>query len=200
MKVQKIPVVLTRKEVERLIEVAEKDIKISRTEHQKFNAVRNAALLRLAFSTGLRVQELCNLNIDSLFPEEKTLKVRLGKFGNEEYQPFKKPETWKALEGYIPLREKVDGKGVALFISFYGQRILARQINRYLKDYAKRARISKSVHSHILRHSAATELLRKCGNLAMVQKFLRHKNIASTAIYCHIVKDDLVAELVKANL
>ena len=120
MKSQKIPVVLTREEVERLISTAEKDIVISQNAHQRFNAIRNMAILRLFWSTGLRMSELCNLNLNCLFPEEHQIKVRKGKFGNEDYQPVKRKETWQAIERYLVLRESIPGKGEALFISFYG--------------------------------------------------------------------------------
>ncbi len=200
MKSQRIPVVLTRQEVESLITVAEKDIETSQTAHQRFNAVRNVAILRLFWSTGLRVQEACNLNLNSIFPEEKRIKVRFGKFGNNDYQRIQKKETWEALEEYLLLRNEVDGKGQALFISFYGQRILARQMNRYLKGYASQARIPKNVHAHTLRHSFLTEYWTKTNNLLATQKVARHKNIASTLIYTHIYDKDIEEGLIRANL
>lgn len=200
MKSQRIPTVLVRKEVEALIALAEKDIETSQTAHQRFNATRNASILRLFWSTGLRVTELANLNLDCIFPEEQRLKIRLGKFGNNSYQPVKRPETWKALERYLTLREGIEGKGKALFISFYGQRILARQIGRYLKDYAKRAGIKKNVFPHVLRHSFLSEYYNVTNDLLATQRVARHKSIESTRIYIHINDKVVVDGLVKANL
>lgn len=196
----KIPVVLTREEVESLIEVAEKDIKTSLNDHQRFNATRNVAVIRLLWSSGLRVQELANLNVDSIFPEEKRLKIQDGKFGNNDYQPVRKKETWEALERYSVLREKVDGRGSALFLSFYGQRIKARQIARDLKVYGSQAGVRKNVHPHTIRHTFGTEFYQATHDLLATQRALRHKRVSSTEIYCHIVKDDIEKGLVKADL
>ena len=159
-KQQKIPVVLTREEVNKIIEVAEQDIESSQTGHKRFNATRNTAILRLAFSTGLRTQELCNLNVESIFPEEKRLKVREGKFQNSDYQEIRKEETWESLKRYLPFRKQVDGSGPALFLSYYGQRLKGRQFSRDLKKYGKRAGIKKNVHPHCLRHSFLSEFYR----------------------------------------
>ncbi len=200
MKSQKIPVVLTREEVENLIEVAEQDIETSRTAHQRFNAVRNVAILRLFWSTGLRVQELANLNVDSLFPSEKRLKIREGKFGNNDYQPISRNETWDSIEKYQVLREQVDGKGPALFLSFFGQRIRGRQINRDLKKYGKLAGIQKNIHAHCLRHSFGSEYYNKTNDLNRTKEIMRHRSISSTEIYLHTTKTRLVEGLVEANL
>lgn len=200
MKSQRIPTVLVRAEIEALIALAEEDIETSQTAHKRFNATRNASILRLFWSTGLRVTELANLNLESVFPEEQRLKIRLGKFGNNSYQPVKRPDTWKALEKYLALREGIEGKGSALFISFYGQRILARQIGRYLKDYARRAGIRKNVFPHVLRHSFLSEYYNVTNDLLATQRVARHKSIESTKIYIHIHDKVVVDGLVKANL
>ena len=200
MKSQRIPIVLTREEVNSLIAIAEKDIESSQNKHQRFNSIRNVAVLRLFWSTGLRVQELANLDVDSIFPEEKRLKVRNGKFGNNDYQPVTKKETWEALERYLPFREQVDGRGPSLFLSFYGQRILPRQIARDLKDYGKRAGIKKNVHPHTLRHSFGTEYYRKTNALNRTKEIMRHRSISSTEIYLHTTKERLAEGLVEANL
>lgn len=200
MKSQKIPVVLTREEVEDLIATAERDIETSQSEHKRFNAVRNASILRLLWSTGLRVQELANLNMDNIFPQENRIKIRNGKFGNNDYQPVKKRETWEALERYLLLRNEVDLKGPALFISFYGQRILARQIARDLKGYGKRAGLSKNVHPHCLRHSFGSEYYRITNDLHRTKEIMRHRSISSTEIYLHTTKERLAEGLVEANL
>ncbi len=200
MRAQRIPTVLNRKEVEWLIAIAEHDIETSETEHERFNATRNVAILRLAFSTGLRIGEIYNLNVDSIFPEEQRLKIVDGKFGNNDYQAIRKKETWGALEKYLPLRDTVEGKGPALFISFHGQRIQDRQFSRDLKRYALRASITKNVHPHCLRHSFLSEFYRVTKDIVATQKVARHKDISSTMIYTHIYDQDIVDGLVQANL
>ena len=196
----RVPTVLTRQEVEAIQAVTLRDQEKAESPHQRFNAVRNEAILRLLYSTGLRVQELCNLNLDSVMLNERQLKVRKGKFGDSSYQLVEKQETLDSLASYLDLRQEVNHKGEAFFVSFYGQRILARQINRYLKDYARRAGVKKNTHAHIFRHSFGTELYRRTKDLRMVQRVLRHKRLATTEIYTHIVLDDVKAGLRKADL
>lgn len=195
----KVPVVLTRQEVEWLIAVPVQDSQ-TQDPHKKFNAIRNEALLRLLFSTGLRISEACNLNRDNIFFEEQCLKVREGKGGNEEYQPLTKQSTLDSLKKYLKAREQIEGKGQAFFISFYGHRLLPRQVNRYLKDYARRAGIGKNVHAHCFRHSFATEMYRRTGHLEWVQRALRHVSIQTTQIYAKVVKTDVEKALEVADL
>jgi len=196
----RVPEVLTRDEIKRIQAIPKEDLKKAKSEHQQFNAIRNLAVLRLLTSTGLRVSEVCNLNLKNVLLGEKQLKIREGKFGNEDYQPISNNETIESLRGYLAEREKIPGKGEAFFISYFGQRILPRQIRRYVKDYAIRASITKSVHPHSFRHTFATELLRATGNLRLVQVALRHKRISSTEIYTHIAKPELTEALEKAGL
>ena len=96
----KIPIILTRKELMRLIAVPEADIESASSQHQLFNSIRNAAMLRLLCSSGLRIQELANLNRSNIFPQEQRIKVRQGKKGNEDYIPVVNDATWKSLERY----------------------------------------------------------------------------------------------------
>ncbi len=83
----KIPIILTREELMRLITIPVGDIETASNDHRKFNAVRNTAMLRLLCSMGLRIQELANLNRSNIFPQEQRIKVRQGKKGNEDYIP-----------------------------------------------------------------------------------------------------------------
>ena len=196
----KIPIILTRKELMRLIAVPEADIESASSQHQLFNSIRNAAMLRLLCSSGLRIQELANLNRSNIFPQEQRIKVRQGKKGNEDYIPVVNDATWKSLERYEKIRETIPGTGEAYFVGWNGQRIVPRQVNRYLKDYASRAKISKNVHAHILRHSFGTLFYKATQDLVKTQLALRHKDISSTMIYVHIEKESVIEGLKLANL
>lgn len=196
----KIPIILTRKELMRLIAVPVGDIETAGNQHQLFNSIRNAAILRLLCSSGLRIQELANLNRGNVFPQEKRIKVRQGKRNNDDYVPVVSDATWRSLERYEKIRETISGTGEAYFVGWNGQRILARQVNRYLKGYASQAGISKNVHAHILRHSFGTLFYRATQDLVKTQLALRHKDISSTMIYVHIEKEAVIEGLRLANL
>jgi len=217
MKKQKTPVVLTREEVEKLIGVGgeleglykkrlrEEKLKgskyLSYLKNTIFLAIRNGAIIRLLFSTGIRNSEACNLNDEDIYFEENRIKIRQGKRGNDEYQPLTKDETWKELRRYLRARKAFRyNKENAFFIGKNGERVRPRELQRFIKYYAKLAGIQKKVYPHILRHSFATEYLRATGNLRQTQNALRHKNLMSTIIYTYVSKDDVANGLKTANL
>jgi len=184
----------------RLVAVPEDDIETASNDHQFFNSIRNVAILRLLCSTGLRIQELANLNRSNIFPQEQRIKVRQGKKGNDDYIPIVNDATWQALERYEKIRETIPGTGEAYFVGWNGQRVLSRQVNRHLKDYGKRAGILKNIHAHILRHSFGTLFYKATRDLAKTQLALRHRDISSTMIYVHIEKEAVIEGLKLAGL
>ncbi len=196
----KIPTILTREELMRLIAIPVSDIETASNQHQLLNSIRNEAILRLLCSTGLRIQELANLSCSNIFPQEQRIKVRKGKRNNDDYIPIVNDATWQALERYEKIRETIPGTGEAYFVGWNGQRILPRQVNRHLKDYAFRAKISKNVHAHILRHSFGTLFYKAPQDSVKTQLALRHKDISSTMIYIHIEKESVIEGLKLANL
>jgi len=157
-------------------------------------SLRDMALLRLFFSTGLRVSELASL------PRELNLKsdefsVR-GK-GDKVRVVFLSDDAKEAIKLYLDKRGDVDD---ALFIQHSPQqkvagkktlRLTARSIERIVKHYAIKAGISKKVTPHVIRHSFATDLLQNGADLRSVQMLLGHANIATTQIYTHITDKHL---------
>ena len=164
-----------------------------------FRPVRDLTIVKLFLSTGLRVQELVNLNIEDLDIEEKQLKVRQGKRGNDEYQPIINGKTLEWLNKWLELRKQVNS-GDPLFISSRGHRINTDEVRKIVHKACRVAGLPDWISCHTFRHSAATILLRKSSNLVLVQRFLRHRSIATTSIYCNIVKDDVAAGLELAGL
>ncbi|MBU1616737.1 MAG: tyrosine-type recombinase/integrase, partial [Candidatus Margulisbacteria bacterium] len=85
----------------------------------------------------------------------------------------------------------VGRKSQALFLGRLGTRLTARQIERLIKFYAKKAGINKKVTPHTLRHSFATHLLDGGADLRMVQELLGHVSLSTTQVYTHVTKDRL---------
>jgi len=217
MKRQKTPVVLTREEIKKLIEVGAgleglykkklKEEKLKGTKYLSylknniFLAITHQTIIRLLFSTGIRNNEACNLNNEDIYFEENRIKIRAGKRGNDEYQPLTKKETWKELKRYLEAKKAFKNNGEnAFFIGKTGDRIRPRELQRFIKEYGKQAGIDKKVYPHIFRHSFATEYLRNTRDLRLTQNALRHKNLNSTIIYTYVSKDDVANGLEKANL
>lgn len=150
-------------------------------------ALRDKAILELFFSTGLRVSELCGLDVDSFDLKADEFSVR-GK-GEKVRLVFLSPAAKLALKNYLNKRENIDE--AALFVSDKNTRLTSRSVERIIKAYALKAGISKKVTPHVIRHSFATDLLKNGADLRAVQMLLGHANIATTQVYTHLTDKHL---------
>ena len=154
-------------------------------------AVRDHAILELFYSSGLRLSEVVNLNIDALdFSEgtvivtgkgNKTRIVPMGKFAMEAIQKWLKIRV-----NYATNDAASNGSGKAVFIGLQGRRVGARNLQLRLKQWSIKQGINSSVHPHMLRHSFATHVLQSSGDLRAVQEMLGHANISTTQVYTHL--------------
>ena len=148
-------------------------------------AIRDRALLELAYSSGLRLSELSGLDVDRI--DLVTGEVRVwGKGSKERVVPVGAAARealahWLTQRATLPV---VDGQ--ALFVGAGGRRIVARTIERRLAAWAVKRGLSRHVHPHMLRHSFATHVLQSSGDLRAVQEMLGHASIASTQVYTHL--------------
>jgi site-specific recombinase XerD len=156
--------------------------------------LRDRSILELLFSTGLRVSELCALNVDIDLSKDE-LAVR-GK-GEKMRVVFLSPTAKEVLKIYLAKRTDMDE---ALFIQFgkntagkNSLRLSPRSVERLVKHYAIKAGISKKVTPHVIRHSFATDLLSNGADLRSVQALLGHENIATTQVYTHVTDKHLHA-------
>ncbi len=175
---KRLPEFLTQDEAKKLVESPD----ISQPQGQ-----RDRALLELLYASGLRVSELVNMNIDQVNLATNEIRV-WGKGSKERVVLIGEPAA-EALNNYINSgrKELLGGKrNNALFVSRYGERILARRVQKILHKYSKN--INKSVHPHILRHTFATHLLDGGADLKVVQELLGHADLASTQIYTHVTQ------------
>lgn len=175
---QKIPEVLSYAEMEKMLQAP--DI-------QCFTGCRDKAILEMLYATGLRVSELCSLNINDV--DDSFLKVR-GKGGKERVVPVGR-EALKALDDYLLRFRDGFGEEKALFITEKGQRIERIALWRWVKKYAESAGISKNISPHTFRHSYATHLLEGGADLRVIQELLGHATIASTERYTHLSQKQL---------
>jgi len=163
------------------------------------NKERDFCIITLFLNCGLRISELCGIDISKI--KEDTLTV-IGK-GNKERTIYLNKACLKAIESYIKVRnEKLDKikEQDALFISRNYTRINKRSIELMLKKYLKKAGLDEKKYTpHKLRHTAAT-LMYKYGNVDIrsLQQILGHESVSTTQIYTH-VDDDKLREAVKSN-
>lgn len=134
---------------------------------------RNRLIVRLIYATGVRVSELCAINVEDIDFEEQTIRVK-GK-GDKIRTVFVDEETLDEIDEFIG--NKIEGP---LFIGQQGNHISPRTVQHIFKENAP-----DGITPHKIRHSYASELYRRSKNLRVVQENLGHSSIKTTEIYLH---------------
>ena len=156
---------------------------------QKWQGLRDRALLETLYSTGMRVSELTGLNLDDLDEISGTVIVR-GKGKKERLCPIG-ATALKTVHAYLAKRPKKLRVPYAVFISQKGTRLTVRQVDRLIAHYVQLAQLPASISPHSLRHSFATHLLDRGADLRSVQELLGHSSLSTTQIYTHITPQRL---------
>jgi integrase/recombinase XerC len=162
--------------------------------------VRDRAVLELLYATGIRVGELCGLDVDDLDPARNVVRV-LGKGAKERTVPYGIPAA-QALDRWLHVARPaltVTGSGPALFLGLRGRRIDPRTVRRLVHLYLTEIAGGPDLGPHGLRHSAATHLLEGGADLRSVQELLGHATLATTQIYTHVSADRLKASYEQAH-
>lgn len=165
----------------------EQAIKLVDVREDDLLSVRDHAILELFYSSGLRLSELINLNIDELDFTEGTITVT-GKGNKTRIVPLGNHAV-TAIQQWLKLRSSLlnqHPQEKAVFIGKQGKRMTARNVQYRLKDWAIKQGLDSSVHPHMLRHSFASHVLQSSGDLRAVQEMLGHANISTTQVYTHL--------------
>lgn len=186
-----LPKVLNAKQVDALL---------SRPDQEAKEGLRDAAMLELLYSTGMRVSELvgvksANLNMTGgyLTTMGKGSKERIIPLGERALEVVK-----RYIEKARPLYLKKTNPG-ALFLTRLGKPMTRQMFWRIIKKYAATAGISTRISPHVLRHSFATHLLEHGADLRAVQMMLGHSSMTTTQIYTHINRTRLAEIQAKAH-
>lgn len=189
-----LPKVLMEKEVEDLLNAPDRETPLGK---------RDRAMFELLYGAGLRVSELCGLNIGDVDYSLGFVQV-LGKGGKERFVPVGSMAL-QALGDYLesgrPRLERAARPGEVgvvttlrrpLFLNRFGKRLSARSVRRTLEKYLREAGLDPSRCSpHTLRHSFATHLLAGGADLRSVQDMLGHASVRTTQIYTHVMPEHL---------
>lgn len=162
--------------------------------------VRDAAILELMYATGIRVGELCGLDIDDVDFDRNVVRV-FGKGRKERTVPFGLPAAralrrWLS-DGRPALRR--EGVGAALFVGARGGRIDQRVVRQVVHDRVGAVPGAPDIAPHGLRHTAATHLLEGGADLRTVQELLGHASMATTQVYTHISNERLRSAYLQAH-
>lgn len=158
---------------------------------EDFKTLRTSAIIDLLYSAGLRISEVCNLTIESVNLEQGWVRVK-GKGSKERIVPIA-DETIKLLRLYLDERNSVLLKkrmdvSDNFFVNRSGKKISRIQIWKDIKNFAKKAGITKNVYPHIFRHTFATHLLQRGADLRSIGEMLGHSSLNTTQIYTHLDK------------
>ncbi|MEE1618867.1 tyrosine recombinase XerC [Brachybacterium sp. J153] len=167
---------------------------------QRAVALRDAAVLELLYSSGLRVSELVALDRGSLDRRERTVRV-IGKGDKERIVPVGLPaldavDRWEHEGRSVLLGES---RTDALFLGVRGRRLGDRAVRTLVDEHAVRVGIPRHITPHTLRHSAATHLVDGGADLRSVQDYLGHSSLQTTQIYTHVSAERLRAALEQAH-
>jgi len=148
--------------------------------------VRDRAILELLYSSGLRISELCNMDIYDLDLAGASLRVT-GKGSKSRDLPVGR-HALEALRNWLKVRtdKTTLDSGQAMFISSRGTRISPRSVQKQLRNYGISQGINNPLSPHMLRHSFASHMLESSGDLRAVQELLGHADISTTQVYTHL--------------
>jgi site-specific recombinase XerD len=172
-KERKLPVVLTKDEVKRLMSIIQ--------------SKKSKLMVSLMYACGLRVSELLNLKIQDLDFNDKVGFTRQSK--GKKDRAFNIPEfIFKELEEQSKSQQ---AEGSEFLFSGPKGRLSSRNLQKIVRKAAKNAGINKPVHCHTLRHSFATHLLESGTDIRLIQELLGHEDLSTTQIYTHVSREEL---------
>ena len=166
---RKLPEILTQEEVKQLI---------AATTHTK-----SRIIIKLLYSSGIRLSECLNLQVNNLELGNRIGWVRAGK-GAKDRMFILSNDVAEELLHFI------QGKKDYIFTS-KGTPLSPRTVQKIVKSAAKRASINKNITPHKLRHSFATHLLESGTDIRMIQQLLGHSNLQTTQIYAHVSNEQM---------
>ncbi|MCA6084887.1 site-specific tyrosine recombinase/integron integrase [Candidatus Endomicrobiellum agilis] len=184
---KKVPSFLTENETQALLNLP--DIKL-----------RDKAMIELLYSCGLRIEELVSLNLKNIDFISNIVTVK-GKGNKERIVPMGNICLY-AIRDYINARRN---SGLPcdiespVFLSDHNKRLNQRTARRILHRYFVKAGFTKKVSPHTLRHTFATHILDRGGDLRSIQEMLGHKNLSTTQIYTHVTIESLKKVYQKAH-
>ena len=172
-----------------VLSVEEVDLLLGAPDVGSELGARDRAVLELTYASGLRVSEVCSLNVYDV--ADSSVRV-LGKGGKERLVPLNKVASGAIDHYLISFRKGRSGRdNPPLFVSCRGRRIERSLVWKRIKVYARQVGIAKVISPHTLRHSFATHLLENGADLRIIQELLGHASVATTDRYTHMSQKHL---------
>ena len=174
----RLPKVLTKEQLNALLSCDDPDV-------AEWKSSRDTALIELLYGSGLRVSEVCSIDLDSINDRNNTVIV-MGKGAKQRQIPVSEPSVL-AVKHWLRFRQEVVCQETyALFLNARGHRLAPRDVRRIIDE-----RALTPTHPHALRHTYATHLLDNGADLRAVQELLGHSDVATTQRYTQVSKERL---------
>jgi integrase/recombinase XerC len=178
---KRLPRFLSEEDMQRVLELPRRS--------RDRNALRDAALLELLYSSGVRIEELCQLNVEDIDPWSGMVRV-FGKGSRERMVPLGQTAQ-KVIHAYVETRPAALRRSAPLFLNKSNGRLSARVVRYIVNKWVKQAALHQKISPHAFRHSFATHLLNRGCDLRSVQEMLGHRNIVTTQVYTHVSPEHL---------
>ncbi len=169
----------------------ERKLLLSAPNKKAPSGYRNFAILTVFLNTGIRISELINLKVADIDWNDGKIYILQGKNNKDRV-------LWLNRKDLAIVKKWLDMRPVPsdhVFCGLKGGPVNDRYIRDFIERYAAQKKINKRVYPHMLRHTFATDLLEKSGNIRLVQKALGHSSLLTTMIYTHIVDSTLESAL-----
>ena len=182
-KESELPKTLSVTEVRKLLNCFEVDIS-HLSLFKKLQFIRDAALIDLLVSTGIRIAEASAIKFDDIITQERTILIH-GKGRKQRLIYISSPITWQRISILLKL-QKSQKQTIYLFTNRYNAQLSPQSIEKIYEKYAKLANINAKSTPHYLRHTFATNLLSNGADLRSVQELLGHASVSTTQIYTEV--------------
>lgn len=169
------------------------------TKKRELNDITKLVALEIFIATGVRVSELASIRLRDVFIKEKKIKI-LGKGSRERYVFLPDEELCSLLSYYLQSRRVTEPENDFLLVNSRGKPASTQFLRRLMKELSQSAQTSIKTTPHMLRHSAACELLDSGLDIRYVQRLLGHSSISTTEIYTHVANTTLQEKLQKAEV
>lgn len=180
-----LPKTLSINDLDEIFRILYQDIKDSKSAFRRIQSYRNAAIVELLFSTGIRVSELCNIKIDDIDLNAKTLKI-IGKGSKERILYIGNENVLNVLKQYkILCQDRIMESGY-FFINKCNKKLSEQAVRNFLIRIENQITGNVHITPHMFRHTFATLLLEKDVDIRYIQKILGHSSITITQIYTHV--------------